>query len=92
MPTFPTTTVDRRSRRSVIAFGVAVFLALTTALAYNLYSSYQVHIVNAQGTASKLTRALEEHTVRSFEAVDAVLRSTAMVRSLCPSSSSVWKH
>jgi signal transduction histidine kinase/ActR/RegA family two-component response regulator len=78
MPTLPTTAADRRSRRSVIAFGIAVFLTLTTALVYNLYSSYQVHIVNAQGTASKLTRALEEHTVRSFEAVDTVLRSTAM--------------
>ena len=77
MPTLPTTAGDRQSRRSVVAFGVAVFLALTTALAYNLYSSHQIHIVNAQGTASKLTRALAEHTVRSFEAVDTVLRSTA---------------
>jgi two-component system cell cycle sensor histidine kinase PleC len=52
-----------------------VICAVVTGTAYDRYVSYREHIKDTQRAAQTLARTLEEHTVRTLQVADVVLRS-----------------
>ena len=63
------------SKPRFIAFGLVAAAALTLVLAAILWMSHRAYLEQAELTASKLVRALEDHTRSIFETTDGLLRA-----------------
>lgn len=68
--------LQKHARSWPIIAGVASLIALAVTFGYNLRGGYQSRLLDTEQTVRRLSSALEEHTLTTFDAVDGVLKAT----------------
>jgi PAS domain S-box-containing protein len=66
----------RRAGAGPIAVGLSALVALGITFGYNLWSGQRAELQVTEQTTDRLVRALEDHTIHTFSAVDGTLKAT----------------
>ncbi len=68
--------LQKHARSWPVIAGAASLVALAITFGYNLWGGYQSKLLDTEQTVRRLSSALEEHTLTTFDAVDGVLKAT----------------
>src|SRR6266540_6631954 len=63
-------TPTRKSSAAVVAFGVVLICAIWIGLYFKVQSEQQIEISDSNKQTASLTRAFEEHTLRTIKSTD----------------------
>lgn len=77
-PVLASRATGRSLRRRIVALGVILILAIDAAAVYDIWRTRQRVLEDADREIGNLTSALAEHTARTFQQIDMILRDTAV--------------